>query len=63
VVLSEEDLIADLQSPVVEVRRKAAEMLGVLSTGDEREVGALMDVMQNDCDEKVREMAYWAPVT
>lgn len=59
-VFSEGDPIADLQSPSAEVRRKAAERLGVLSTGDDREVSALMDVMQNDCDEKVRGMAYWA---
>jgi HEAT repeat protein len=60
VILSEEDLIADLQSPQAEVRRKAARDLGVLTTGDEREVSALMDVMQNDGEVKVREMAYWA---
>jgi hypothetical protein len=60
VVRSEDNLIADLQSPEAEMRRKAARELGVLTTGDEREVGALMDVMQNDGEEKVREMAYWA---
>lgn len=60
VLLSEEDLIADLQSSAVEVRRKAAEELGDLPTGDDREVSALMDILQNDCDTRVREMAYWA---
>ena len=59
-VLNEEQLIADLQSPKAEVRRKAARELGGLTTSDEREVGALIDVMQDDCDERVREMAYWA---
>lgn len=59
-VPSEEQLIADLQSPKAEVRRKAAQELGGLTKGDEREVGALINVMQTDCDEWVREMAYWA---
>ena len=60
VTLREEDLIADLQSPEAEIRRKAAQALGYLTPGDDQEVNALIDVMQNDCEFKVREMAYWA---
>ena len=59
-MLSEQDLIAELQSPEAEVRKKAARELGYLVSGDDQEASALMDVMQNDCDDKVREMAYWA---
>ncbi len=60
VTLREEDLIADLQSPEAEIRRKAAQELGYLTPGDDQEVNALIDVMQRDCEFKVREMAYWA---
>jgi hypothetical protein len=59
-ILSEEQLIADLQSPRVDVRRNAARELGSLATGDEREVSALVEVLQNDWNDTVREMAYWA---
>lgn len=59
-MIFEEELIAGLQSPDAEVRRKAAEQLGNLASGDEQEVSALIDVMHNDCEYKVREMACWA---
>jgi HEAT repeat protein len=60
VISNEDELLEELQSFEAEIRRKAAEELGVLTAGDDREVSALMDIMQNDCDDKVREMAYWA---
>jgi hypothetical protein len=60
VVLSEEELIAALQSSEAEMRRKAAEELGKLASSEDQEVSALVDVMTNDCEFKVREMAYWA---
>jgi HEAT repeat protein len=60
VISNEDELLEELQSSEAEVRRKAAEELGVQAIGDDREVSALMDVMQNDSESKVREMAYWA---
>jgi hypothetical protein len=60
VISNEAELLEELHSSEAEVRRKAAKELGVQVIGDDREVSALMDVMQNDRDVKVREMAYWA---
>jgi len=60
VISDEDELLEDLQSTEAAVRKKAAEELGYMTTSDDQEVIALMDVMQNDCEDKVREMAYWA---
>jgi HEAT repeats len=60
VVSNEDELLKELQSSEAEARRKAAEELGNRAVGDDGEVSALMDVLLKDCDNKVREMAYWA---
>ena len=60
VISIEDALLAALQSPEPEVRRTATRELGAQTTSDEREVRALMDIMENDDEDRVREMAYWA---
>jgi hypothetical protein len=59
-ICNEDELLAALQDPEPEVRRLAARDLGSLPTGDEGEVKALIEVMEYDDEDRVREMAYWA---
>jgi len=59
-ISNEDELLAALQDPEPEVRRMAAHELGSMATGDEGEVKALIEVMEFDDEERVREMAYWA---
>jgi hypothetical protein len=60
ILSNEDELLAALHDSEAEARRKAAKELGVLACSDCLKVIALLDVMQNDCEGKVREMAYWA---
>jgi hypothetical protein len=60
VVTKEDELTTELHDSNTEVRQNAAKEMGILPISNDRFVIALLETMLNNCEFKVREMAYWA---
>jgi hypothetical protein len=60
VVSKEDELITELHDSNTGVRQNAAEEMRILTCSNDRFVIALLETMLNNCEFKVREMAYWA---